>query len=173
MRDLLHNKGDHSLRPQLRVPKTCHSPHCETQFNLLARSWYHSSHLNLRTDPLLLAPYAGHRFSETSTFRRPFLHLEAMDLSSAWWGEFKTAVNCSAKNPSGDPVPPLVFSVYVEPYKVSYFSLLGDQTNLASLVKIYCLNPPPNDGCPVDVCPNPDIAGMLVRIARAFPFPLL
>lgn len=32
-------------------------------------------------------------------------------------------------------------------------------------VTVYCLNPPEDDICPFGFCPNPDIAGPLVRIA--------
>jgi len=71
-----------------------------------------------------------------------------MDMDSPWWLRRKTAVNCSAKDPTGESALPFVLSFDVKPYTV------------------YCLNPPGDDGCPIGICPNPDIAGVLVRTAH-------
>ena len=49
------------------------------------------------------------------------------------------------------------------------YTQAGDKLEYASAVAIYCLNPPEDDGCPLGICPNPDIAGPLLRIARKFP----
>jgi len=38
---------------------------------------------------------------------------------------------------------------------VNYLNL----TEIAKYVKAYCANPPRNDDCPFDFCPNPEIAG--------------
>ena len=37
--------------------------------------------------------------------------------------------------------------------------------NVKPFLTVYCLNAPPDDVCPFGFCPNPDIAGPLVRIA--------
>jgi len=37
-------------------------------------------------------------------------------------------------------------------------------------VGAYCTNPPKNDDCPFDFCPNPDIAGMNLIIRLFSPF---
>jgi len=66
-----------------------------------------------------------------------------------------------------------VFSMTVDREMVNYFSRLESRINPASFLEIYCLNPPKDDGCPVGICPNPDIAGPLVRIARKFSFSFL
>ena len=50
----------------------------------------------------------------------------------------------------------------------NYFSQPGRQIGPKSFVAIYCLNPLGNDDCPVGLCPNSDIAGLLVRIACMF-----
>jgi len=47
-----------------------------------------------------------------------------------------------------------------------YFSKLEGRIDLGPFFPIYCLNPPKDDGCPLGICPNPDIDGLLVRIAR-------
>ena len=99
------------------------------QFNV-PRSWCHGGHLKLRTEPPSLPSHAGHRLSETSTFYHSFLHLETMDMDSPWWLRWKTAVNCSAKDPTGGSAFPFVLSADVKPYTVSYFSLPGDQINI-------------------------------------------
>ena len=51
---------------------------------------------------------------------------------------------------------------------VNYCSQMGDDYYSASFETIYCLNPQNDDNCPVGICPNPDIAGKLLRIARKF-----
>jgi hypothetical protein len=61
-----------------------------------------------------------------------------------------------------------VFSMVVNLDMVRYFSQPEGKINPQSFPAIYCLNPPMHDDCPVGICPNPDIAGPLVRIASAF-----
>jgi len=63
-----------------------------------------------------------------------------------------------------------VFSMTVDWGMVNYFSQPESRIKPDSFLAIYCLNPSKDDGCPVGVCPNPDIAGPLVRIARMFSF---
>ena len=46
---------------------------------------------------------------------------------------------------------------------VNFLNLTG--TDYKRYLAAYCLNPPTDDGCPFGFCPNPDIAGLLVRIA--------
>ncbi|KAF9781383.1 hypothetical protein BJ322DRAFT_1112078 [Thelephora terrestris] len=46
---------------------------------------------------------------------------------------------------------------------VNYLNLTAD---VKQYVTVYCLNPPADDICPFGFCPNPDIAGPLVRIAN-------
>lgn len=62
-----------------------------------------------------------------------------------------------------------VFSMTVNQQMFDYFSQPDGHIDLKSFVGIYCLNPLGDDDCPVGICPNPDIAGLLVRIARTFP----
>jgi len=59
-----------------------------------------------------------------------------------------------------------VFSMTVNWEMVNYFSQPEGRIDRASFAAIYCLNPLGDDNCPVGICPNPDIAGSLVRIAR-------
>jgi len=49
------------------------------------------------------------------------------------------------------------------------YTQAGDELEYALALAIYCVNPPEDDGCPIGICPNPDIAGPLLRIARKFP----
>jgi len=53
------------------------------------------------------------------------------------------------------------------------YSETGGKVDNILFTAIYCLNPPDNDGCPVGICPNPDVAGTLLRIARKFPLSFL
>lgn len=46
---------------------------------------------------------------------------------------------------------------------VNFLNLTGP--DVKSYLTVYCLNPPADDVCPFGFCPNPDIAGPLVRIA--------
>ena len=46
---------------------------------------------------------------------------------------------------------------------VNFLNLTGTDYN--GYFAAYCLNPPDNDDCPFGYCPNPDIAGSLVRVA--------
>ena len=63
------------------------------------------------------------------------------------------------------------FSMAVDRDMVDYFSRSEGRINPKSFSAIYCLNPLNDDNCPVGICPNPDIAGPLVRIACEFSFP--
>ena len=58
-----------------------------------------------------------------------------------------------------------VFSMTVNQDMVNYFSLSEGHIDPRSFAAIYCLNPLKDDNCPVGICPNPDIAGVLVRYA--------
>lgn len=49
---------------------------------------------------------------------------------------------------------------------VGFLNLTGP--DVKSYLSVYCLNPPADDVCPFGFCPNPDIAGPLVRIASEF-----
>ena len=53
------------------------------------------------------------------------------------------------------------------------YSDLGSDAWLSLVLALYCVNPPDDDGCPIGICPNPDVAGTLLRIARKFLFPFL
>lgn len=46
---------------------------------------------------------------------------------------------------------------------VGFLNLTGP--DVKSYLSVYCLNPPSDDVCPFGFCPNPDIAGPLVRVA--------
>ena len=58
-------------------------------------------------------------------------------------------------------------------FKANHCSVTNNMVNFLNLtgsdakqyVTVYCLNPPADDICPFGFCPNPDIAGPLVRIA--------
>lgn len=45
---------------------------------------------------------------------------------------------------------------------VDFLNLTGP--DVKPYLTVYCLNPPSDDICPFGFCPNPDIAGPLVRI---------
>lgn len=49
---------------------------------------------------------------------------------------------------------------------VNYLNLTGMDYN--PYIAAYCLRPPADDDCPFGFCPNPDIAGSLVRVASEF-----
>lgn len=67
--------------------------------------------------------------------------------SSEWWSlETFKALNCS-----------------VTSNMVGFLNLTG--SDVKPYLSVYCLNPPEDDVCPFGFCPNPDIAGPLVRIA--------
>jgi len=53
------------------------------------------------------------------------------------------------------------------------FSKAEDAAYYALVVTLYCAQPPDDDDCPIGVCPNPDVAGTLLRIARRFPLSFL
>lgn len=46
---------------------------------------------------------------------------------------------------------------------VKFLNLTGP--NFKPYMDAYCLHPPADDDCPFGYCPNPDIAGLLVRLA--------
>jgi hypothetical protein len=49
---------------------------------------------------------------------------------------------------------------------VNFLNLTGTQyKSLRQFITVYCLNPPSEDICPFGFCPNPDIAGPLVRFS--------
>ena len=48
---------------------------------------------------------------------------------------------------------------------VNFLNLSGTVIDVKPYLTVYCLNPPADDDCPFGFCPNPDIAGPLVRIA--------
>jgi len=54
---------------------------------------------------------------------------------------------------------------YAAWYMAGNFSQVKDRETV--FVGLYCVNPP-EDSCPIGICPNPDIAGTLLRIARKF-----
>jgi len=49
---------------------------------------------------------------------------------------------------------------------VDFLNLTG--ADFKKYVSVYCLNAPSDDLCPFGFCPNPDIAGPLVRMASEF-----
>jgi len=49
---------------------------------------------------------------------------------------------------------------------VGFLNLTG--ADVKPYLLVYCLNAPSDDICPFGFCPNPDIAGPLVRIASEF-----
>lgn len=48
---------------------------------------------------------------------------------------------------------------------VNFLNLSGTDIDIRPFLTVYCLNPPVDDACPFGLCPNPDIAGPLVRIS--------
>lgn len=61
---------------------------------------------------------------------------------------------------------PEIFKYYncsVTDNMINFLNLTG--LDVKSYLTVYCLNPPADDACPFGFCPNPDIAGPLVRIA--------
>jgi hypothetical protein len=81
-----------------------------------------------------------------------------------------SAFYCWAEDPREASTHDDVFSMTVDWDMVNYFSQPEGKIDPSSFVAIYCLNPPKDDGCPVGLCPNPDISGLLVRIAREFSY---
>lgn len=75
---------------------------------------------------------------------------------------------CWGDDPSEASTHEDVFSVVVNWEIANYFSQPEGKIDPQSFPAIYCLNPPKHDGCPIGICPNPDIAGPLVRIASKF-----
>ena len=102
-----------------------------------------------------------------STLFVPPLRSQTMD--SPWVDNSSTSTYyCWVEDPSEASTHENVFSMTVNRDMFNYFSQPGGQINLTSFVDIYCLNPLGNDNCPVGLCPNYDIAGLLVRIACMF-----
>jgi len=62
---------------------------------------------------------------------------------------------------------------YAVQYMINNYTEAGGKAERTLFNTIYCTNPPEDDGCPVGICPNPDIAGPLLRIARKFPLSFL
>ena len=90
-------------------------------------------------------------------------------MDSPWVDNSSTSTYyCWVEDPSEASTHENVFSMTVNQDMFNYFSQPGGQINLTSFVDIYCLNPLGNDNCPVGLCPNYDIAGLLVRIACMF-----
>jgi hypothetical protein len=92
----------------------------------------------------------------------PLPNLVMTDLES-YWGP--SAFYCRAEDLGEVPAED-VFSMGVDRVMFEYFSRPEGNINRMSFAAIYCLNPPGDDDCPIGLCPNPDIAGPLVRIAR-------
>ena len=55
---------------------------------------------------------------------------------------------------------------------VNFLNLSGSDINIKPFLTVYCLNPPADDVCPFGFCPNPDIAGPLVRFSSEFTLPI-
>jgi hypothetical protein len=77
---------------------------------------------------------------------------------------------CRADDPSQGSMDYGDFHALTSLDMVRYFSSNDGRIDPTSFVAIYCLNPPKDDDCPVGICPNPDVAGPLLRIARKFSF---
>ena len=65
------------------------------------------------------------------------------------------------------------FSMTVNRGMIDYFSLPEGHIDPSKFTSIYCLHPLKDDSCPVGICPNPDIAGSLVRYACTSSVPFL
>lgn len=91
-----------------------------------------------------------------------------MDLEPRRVGNSPSTLYCWDEDPREASMHEDVFSMTVNRNMVNYFSQPGGKINPTSFIAIYCLNPVGDDNCPVGICPNPDIAGVLVRVARAF-----
>lgn len=48
---------------------------------------------------------------------------------------------------------------------VNFLNLSRPEITGQPFLSVYCLNPPADDDCPFGLCPNPDIAGPLVRFS--------
>jgi len=77
---------------------------------------------------------------------------------------------CWAEDPKEAPTHEGVFPMNADWDMVNNFSRRAG--GISQDPKVYCLDPPKQDprGCPIGICPNPDIDGPLVRIAREFSF---
>ena len=151
--DSIREAGDHFARA------------CPVSYALRRRSYGDSFHLYLQL--FLLPAGAGRRQGKPPLFP---LHSSASlpDLVMAdpepYWPP--SMFDCRAKDhwvPTED-----VFSMFVDQDMFSYFSRPEGNINPKTFAAIYCLNPPGDDDCPIGLCPNPDVAGPLLRIARMF-----
>jgi hypothetical protein len=79
-----------------------------------------------------------------------------------------TMYTCRVNNPSLESMGYGDFYAFTNLDIVNYFSSKDGQIDPASFIKYYCSNQLEVSGCPAGICPNPDIAGMLLRIARKF-----
>lgn len=121
--------------------------------------------------PTYQTPFALALLRKTATIALSFLsaRLEVMDLDlRRVSGTSSSTFYCWAEDPREASMHDDVFSMTVNREMVNYFSQPEGRIDLGSFVAIYCANPLKDDDCPVGVCPNPDIAGPLVRIARKF-----
>jgi len=101
----------------------------------------------------------------------PLPHIKMMDLEPRKVSNRSaSAFYCWAEDPREASMHEDVFSMIVDRDMVNHFSRPEGRIDLTSFIAIYCLNPLNDDDCPVGICPNPDIAGPLVRIAREFSF---
>jgi hypothetical protein len=77
--------------------------------------------------------------------------------------------NCRDEDPTDASTLGDSISMVVNSDIINYFSQPQGGIDPQSFPSIYCLNPLKDDDCPVGICPNPDIDGLLVRIASMFP----
>jgi hypothetical protein len=92
--------------------------------------------------------------------------LVMIDLDPRKLGHDSSTFYCWAEDPRNASMHEEVFSMSVNKDMFDYFSQPQGRIKPASFLAIYCLDPLGNDDCPVGLCPNPDIAGRLLRIAR-------
>ena len=77
-------------------------------------------------------------------------------------GYYPPDINCTLSDWQ-DPKLVKLLDCSVTDSMVSFLNLKG--SNIDRYFDAYCSNPPKDDGCPHSPCPNPDVAGPLVRIA--------
>ncbi|KAF9781550.1 hypothetical protein BJ322DRAFT_230258 [Thelephora terrestris] len=73
-------------------------------------------------------------------------------------------IDCFADGPFWDPSNFTMNNCSITNNMVNFLNLTGQ--NYKPYLAAYCLSPQPNDDCPFGFCPNPDIAGLWVRIAN-------
>ena len=108
-----------------------------------------------RPDHGLPSPVHGHRSSSLALTR---VHLEMAD--DKWYHTVVDVAGNFSKFPSNYQAGDNYTRADINAYN-------------ALVVTLYCAQPPDNDDCPIGVCPNPDVAGTLLRIARKFPLSFL